>query len=93
MINESQTMTINTTNGVCRSEQEFEVIIVDHLDLGTKQDTFICGPGFTLPEISGPLVSSFARYYRLPAGQGTSYEAGDLSLSSQHDQLPCFVYL
>ncbi|MBP6680315.1 MAG: gliding motility-associated C-terminal domain-containing protein [Saprospiraceae bacterium] len=77
MINESQTMTINTTNGVCRSEQEFEVIIVDHLDLGTKQDTFICGPGFTLPEISGPLVSSFARYYRLPAGQGTSYEAGD----------------
>jgi len=76
MIHESQTITINATNGVCKSEKEFEIIIVDHLDLGTKLDTFICSPSFNLPEISGPIVSSYARYYRLPGGQGVSYDAG-----------------
>jgi hypothetical protein len=87
IINESQTITINATNGVCKSETEFEVIIVDHLDLGIKQDTIICGPNFNLPEISGPIVSSFARYYRLPGGQGVGYEPGDNHTASAYPVL------
>ena len=77
IIYESQTITITASNGICLSEKEFEIFIVDHLDLNVKEDTFICGHSFRLPEISGPIVTKFARYYRLPGGKGTSYEADD----------------
>ncbi len=74
---DNQTITIITTNGVCVAKSEFDVNIFDHLDIDSKQDTIICGNSFILPEIHGSFVTSFARYYRLPGGQGTSYEADD----------------
>ena len=74
---DNQTITIVATNGVCIAKSEFDVNIFDHLEIDPKQDTIICGNSFLLPEIYGPFVTSFARYYRLPGGQGTSYEADD----------------
>lgn len=77
LLHASQTLTAYAPNGVCTAEKEFELIVIDHLELDLVSDTLICDFSlYPLPTITGPSVTSGASYFEFPGGNGKQFEVG-----------------